>query len=137
MLTLTRKLTFTAGHIYRGGGLSDEELRRLFGIAAERSGHGHNYVLEVSVRGPVNPSDETKRIHDKCNTPNGHGHIYVAEVTVAGTPDPRTGVVIDLGRFEKLLKDEIDVRFDHKHMNLDTEFFKNRPATAENIAIVI
>jgi 6-pyruvoyltetrahydropterin/6-carboxytetrahydropterin synthase len=43
--------------IYRGGGLSDEELRHLFGIAAEPSGHGHNYVLEVSVRGPVNPAD--------------------------------------------------------------------------------
>src|SRR5476651_1986883 len=57
MLTLTRKITFTAGHIYRGGGLSTAELNQVFGIAAEPSGHGHNYVLEVSVEGPVNPVD--------------------------------------------------------------------------------
>src|SRR4051812_35493718 len=57
MLTLTRKLTFTAGHVYRGGGLSDAELQKIFGIAAEPSGHGHNYVLEVSVSGEVSPTD--------------------------------------------------------------------------------
>ena len=57
MLTLTRKVTFMAGHIYRGGGLSVRELNDTFGVAAEPSGHGHNYVLEVSVRGPVNAID--------------------------------------------------------------------------------
>ncbi|MEI6231987.1 MAG: 6-carboxytetrahydropterin synthase [Planctomycetota bacterium] len=241
MLTLTRKVTFFAGHVYRGGGLSRAELDTLFGVAAEPSGHGHNYVLELSVRGPVDPIDgmvvniktvdqelktllaaidhrmlndsmpefannvptterlaqvlwsrvpetigasrrvsmrleehpgmsveilgenpamvyltrsiefsashrlhseqlsdeENRRLYGKCNNPNGHGHNYVAEITVRGQPDSRTGIVIDLGQFEALLDDEIDRRFDHKHLNLDTDFFKTHPATAENIAIVI
>ncbi|GMV80990.1 MAG: hypothetical protein AMXMBFR7_21740 [Planctomycetota bacterium] len=241
MLALTRRVTFTAGHIYRGGGLSRAELERLFGAAAEPSGHGHNYVLEVTVEGPVSDRDgmvvnikdldrvlqdllapidhkmlntalaefadavptterlaqvlwarlpkrlgaahatalrleehpgmsvrlegkdpsmvyltrsiefaashrlhapalsaeENVRIYGKCNNPNGHGHNYVAEVTVKGEADPRTGIVIDLGRFEKLLEDGVESRFDHKHLDLDTPYFKNRVATAENIARTI
>ena len=244
MLTLTRKVTFTAGHIYRGGGLSAAELKQLFGPAAEPSGHGHNYVLEVSVEGPVDPRDgmvvnikdldtvllrilseidhrllntampeftdavptterlaqalwarlpkqlgqlgsarctglrleehpgfyvelygadptmvyvtrsiefaaahrlhsehlsaeENVRIYGKCNNPNGHGHNYVAEVTVAGNPDRRTGAAVDLGKFEALLESEIEAHFDHKHLNLDTPYFKKDVPTAENIAIAI
>ena len=241
MLTLTRKVTFFAGHVYRGGGLTPAELKNLFGVAAEPSGHGHNYVLELSVRGPVDPIDgmvvniktvdlelkqlltsidhkmlndampefasevptterlaqilwshipetigaahrvsirleehpgmsveilgenpamvhltraiefsashrlhseklseeENWRLYGKCNNPNGHGHNYVAEITVKGEPDKRTGIVIDLGKFEALLEEEVDRRFDHKHLNLDTNYFKESPATAENIAIVI
>lgn len=241
MLTLTRKITFTAGHIYRGGGLSALELQQIFGVAAEPSGHGHNYVLEVSVRGPVSPLDgmvvnikdvdaqlksiladidhrmintampefadavptteklaqalwnrlpktigaaqcialrleehpglhvelsgetphmvqltrsiefaashrlhteklspeENCRIYGKCNNPNGHGHNYVAEITVSGEPDARSGIVVDLGLLDKLLEDQIESRFDHKHLNLDTPYFVDNAATAENIAIVI
>jgi 6-pyruvoyltetrahydropterin/6-carboxytetrahydropterin synthase len=241
MLTLTRKLTFTAGHIYRGGGLSPAELQQVFGLAAEPSGHGHNYVLEVSVEGPVNPVDgmvinikdvdanlkkiladidhrlintampefadavptteklaqvlwarlpkqmgsarctalrleehpgfhielygadpnmvyltrsiefaashrlhseqlspaENVRVYGKCNNLHGHGHNYVAEITVKGEPDARTGIVIDVGKFETLLEQELEARFDHKHLNFDTTYFKDQVATAENIAIVI
>lgn len=232
MLVLTRKISFSAGH---------------FGAAAAPEAHGHNYVLEVSVAGPVDPVDgmvinikdvdaalkalladidhrmlnsmpefsgalptteklaqalwqrllraplqagkagaaaryvalkleehpglyveldggnpamvyltraiefaashrlhtdklsaaENLRLYGKCNNPHGHGHNYVAEVTVRGEPDGVSGVAVDLEKFERLLKDEIDARFDHKHLNLDTEFFRERVPTAENIAIVI
>jgi 6-pyruvoyltetrahydropterin/6-carboxytetrahydropterin synthase len=241
MLTLTRKVSFTAGHMYRGGGLSRQELEEIFGIAAEPSGHGHNYVLELSVQGEVNPVDgmvinikdidsllrsilaqidhkmintampeffdavptterlaqvlwqhiprqisaarpvsmrleehpgmyveifgenpemiyltrsiefaashrlhttqlsdeENRQLYGKCNNCHGHGHNYVIEVTVAGTPDPRSGIVVDLGALERLLETEIEERFDHKHLNLDTGFFRDSVASAENIAIVI
>src|SRR6185295_13717483 len=50
-----RKVMFFAGHIYRGAGLSREQLDNLFGVAADPSGHGHNYVLELSMHGPVDP----------------------------------------------------------------------------------
>ncbi|MCZ7647577.1 MAG: 6-carboxytetrahydropterin synthase [Planctomycetota bacterium] len=241
MLALTRRVTFSAGHIYRGGGLTRAELERTFGVAAEPSGHGHDYVLEVTVEGAVDDRDgmvvnikdldaalkdllapldhrmlnealpefrdgvptterlaqalwarlpkalgaaratglrleehpglfvrlygkdpqmvyltrsiefaashrlhsaalseeENRRVYGKCNNPHGHGHNYVAEVTVAGEPDPRTGIVVDLGRLEALLKEEIEERFDHKHLNLDTPYFKDRVASAENIARAI
>ena len=43
-----------------------------------------------------------------------HGHTYHTEVTVRGTPDPLTGMVVDLGYFRKALhevRDELDHRF--------------------------
>ena len=35
MLTLTRKVTFYAGHVYRGGGMSRAELDAMFGVEEE------------------------------------------------------------------------------------------------------
>ena len=54
-MVVTRKVEFSASHICRNPGLSDEENRRLFGMAANPHGHGHNYVLEVSVEGQPDP----------------------------------------------------------------------------------
>jgi 6-pyruvoyltetrahydropterin/6-carboxytetrahydropterin synthase len=104
MVYLTRSIEFAASHRLHTPQLSDEENRQLYG---------------------------------KCNNCNGHGHNYVVEVTVAGEPDARSGIVIDLGALEKLLENEIEDRFDHKHLNLDTGYFKDSVASAENIAIVV
>jgi len=50
-MIITRKIEFSASHVCRNPALSDEENRQLFGLAANPHGHGHNYVLEVSVEG--------------------------------------------------------------------------------------
>lgn len=52
---LTRREDFSAAHRLWADSLSDEENYALFGHCAREAGHGHNYVLEVTVRGPVNP----------------------------------------------------------------------------------
>lgn len=52
---LTRRETFCAGHRLWSAELSDAENRALFGPCANDFGHGHNYVLEVTLRGPVDP----------------------------------------------------------------------------------
>ncbi|MEQ8765379.1 MAG: 6-carboxytetrahydropterin synthase [Planctomycetota bacterium] len=52
---LTRRLRFSAAHRYHHPELSDEENRRIFGACNNRYGHGHNYELEVTVVGPVDP----------------------------------------------------------------------------------
>jgi 6-pyruvoyltetrahydropterin/6-carboxytetrahydropterin synthase len=71
-----------------------------------------------------------------CNNPNFHGHNYTLEVTVIGEIDPETGYCIDLKILKDLIAEEIEERFDHKNLNLDTEEFKNLNPTVENIAIV-
>ena len=53
VVTATRRLTFNAAHRIHNPALSDEENRRLFGKCNSPNGHGHNYVLEVSVTGPI------------------------------------------------------------------------------------
>ncbi len=55
MILLTRKAEFSAAHYYWSDRLSPEENVRLFGKCANRNGHGHNYTLEVTVQGEVDP----------------------------------------------------------------------------------
>ncbi|MFW0777028.1 MAG: 6-carboxytetrahydropterin synthase [Rickettsiales bacterium] len=50
---LTRREVFSASHRLHSKSLSDDENRALFGKCWHPNGHGHNYVLEVSVRGPI------------------------------------------------------------------------------------
>lgn len=53
IVTATRRMHFNAAHRVYNPALSDEENRELFGQDANPHGHGHNYVLDVSVTGPV------------------------------------------------------------------------------------
>lgn len=52
-VTVTRRLTFNAAHRVHNPALSDGENRAIFGKCNNPHWHGHNYVLEVSVSGPV------------------------------------------------------------------------------------
>jgi len=55
MILLTRKAEFSAAHYYWNDRFSAEENERVFGKCANRNGHGHNYTLEVTVAGEVDP----------------------------------------------------------------------------------
>jgi 6-pyruvoyltetrahydropterin/6-carboxytetrahydropterin synthase len=52
---ITRVVGFSAAHRYHSDALSDEENRRVFGKCNRPHGHGHNYRLEVTVGGAVDP----------------------------------------------------------------------------------
>ena len=54
-VNITRVVGFSAAHRYHSDQLSDEENRRVFGKCNRPHGHGHNYRLEVTVSGPVDP----------------------------------------------------------------------------------
>lgn len=54
MVRLTRAIDFSASLRYRRGDLSDAENERLYGPASRT--HGHNYRLEVTLRGEVDPA---------------------------------------------------------------------------------
>jgi len=60
VITLSRRYQFAAAHVLCQPSLSDAENERIYGKCANPNGHGHNYGLEVTVAGPVNP--ETGRI---------------------------------------------------------------------------
>src|ERR1700677_682467 len=47
----TRKAEFSASHVCASASLSSEDNRALYGADANPNGHGHNYVLEVTVEG--------------------------------------------------------------------------------------
>ena len=54
-MLITRKADFSASHICRNAAFSEEENRATFGAAANPHGHGHNYVLEVTLQGEPDP----------------------------------------------------------------------------------
>lgn len=56
MIYVTRRAEFSASHFYHNPSLSPEENRRIFGKCNNPHGHGHNYTLEVTVAGDVDPA---------------------------------------------------------------------------------
>src|ERR1700730_5541033 len=55
MVYLTRKAEFSASHYYHNPDFSPEENKRIFGKCNNPNGHEHNYTLEVTVKGDIDP----------------------------------------------------------------------------------
>jgi 6-pyruvoyltetrahydropterin/6-carboxytetrahydropterin synthase len=55
-LHLWRRYKFCASHRLHSAHLGEEENRRVYGKCNNPYGHGHNYVVEVAVSGPVDPA---------------------------------------------------------------------------------
>jgi len=56
MVTLTRRYSFSASHRLHSGQLNEAENQRLYGKCNNPFGHGHNYEVEVTLAGPINPA---------------------------------------------------------------------------------
>ncbi|WP_419882335.1 6-carboxytetrahydropterin synthase [Peribacillus sp. B-H-3] len=239
MLYLSRKLYFSAAHFYKVADWTEEENQKAFGPCSHSNGHGHDYALEVMVKGKlkqdsgivVNITDidqvvkafvhsnldgkflnkengyfakniptteniitylwnafegmmenctlhkirlrendflyaekedssmvrltrkyhfstahrlhssqltaeENTAIFGKCNNQFGHGHNYYLEVTVQGKVDPVTGMIANIGDMDRIIDQMVLQKFDHKHLNLDTQEFADLNPTSENVAIV-
>lgn len=80
---------------------------------------------------------QNEKIFGKCSNPNYHGHNYELIVSVIGEPRADTGYVFDMKVLSDLIKENVLIKFDHKNLNLDSEYFKDLNPTAENIAVVI
>lgn len=83
------------------------------------------------------PEEKNREVFGLCNNANYHGHNYELEVKLTGETDPETGYLIDLKILRDLIHEQIERRFDHKNLNLDTEEFRHLNPTAENICYVI
>ena len=93
-VTLTRRVRFSAAHRYWRDDWSEARNREVFGPSANPHGHGHNYVLEATVEGPVDPDTGfivdlgalDRALHEAVVEPLDHQHVnYVlAEFAPAG-----------------------------------------------------
>jgi 6-pyruvoyltetrahydropterin/6-carboxytetrahydropterin synthase len=252
MIKMTRQVTFSAGQRYWLPRLSAEENRLAFGPWASPFNHGHNYVLDVTVAGEINPEDgmvinikrvddrlketviapfdqrsindeipaflnhpptlenllvyfrdqlidldvprfedhvgehhrvtlthlrlqemprlwadlnvetnemtltrtyefaashrlhavalseeDNRRLYGKCNHAAGHGHNYILEVSVSGTPDPVTGMMVDLGALDATVDRLIIERYDHRNLDADIPELQGRVTTSEVVAQTI
>ncbi len=103
MVYVTRRFEFSAAHRYWRDDWSREQNERTFGMYSSLYGHGHNYTLDV---------------------------------TVKGVTDPVTGMVINITDLKAIVGAVLE-GFDHKHLNLDTPYFRSRIPTTENIVRVL
>ena len=86
---------------------------------------------------PAWSAEKNKEVFGLCNNDNYHGHNYELEVKLTGEVNPDTGYVYDMGQLAELIKTEVEARFDHKNLNLDTAEFMTLIPSAEHISYVI
>ncbi len=103
MIRVTCQFEFSAAHRLHSPQLSDEQNAATFG---------------------------------KCNNPAGHGHNYVVTVTLASTTDPAADA-LNIDDFRQVVDREVISHFDHRHLDLDCDDFRDRPSTVENLTAVI
>ena len=83
-------------------------------------------------------SDEKNlKVFGKCSNPNWHGHNYILFVTVKGEINYETGFTINLKELSRIIRVFVLEKLDHKNINLEVDFMKNKLASTENLAISI
>jgi 6-pyruvoyltetrahydropterin/6-carboxytetrahydropterin synthase len=81
--------------------------------------------------------DKNTEVYGKCANPNWHGHNYHLYVTVKGEINPETGFLVDLKWLKDITNTHVVDKIDHKNLNLDVDFMKDKLASTENLAIAI
>ena len=72
----------------------------------------------------------------KCNNPRGHGHLYITETTIGDDYNPCSGTLHSFDAFAGAITDALQP-WQNKHLDLETEEFRERPSTGENIVQVL
>jgi 6-pyruvoyltetrahydropterin/6-carboxytetrahydropterin synthase len=126
---LTRKTTFSASHRMHNPELSDQENREIFGKCNNPNGHGHNYTLEVTVKGEIDPRTgmvmslaELKRvIEEAVIQPMDHRHLNLDVPAMQGiNPTAENLAVVFWGLLEQRLPPGslVEVRLHETENNL-------------------
>jgi len=78
--------------------------------------------------------EKNEEVFGVCANENWHGHNFELFVTVKGEPDAETGFVMDVKKLSLLIRDHVIKKVDHKNLNLDVAFLKNKMCSTENLA---
>ena len=81
--------------------------------------------------------EKNDEVFGLCANENWHGHNFDLTISVIGEPDPDTGFVIDLKKLSKIIKSEVIEKLDHKNLNMDVDFMKDKLTSCENLVIEI
>ena len=81
--------------------------------------------------------DKNLKVFGKCSYENFHGHNYELIVKLYGEINEDTGMLMDLSDLKKIIKNEVEEKLDHKNLNLDIDYFKDKITSTENLAIYI
>jgi len=97
-----------------------------------RLGIAQSFHAAHRLHSPALNDERNLDIYGKCNNPLGHGHEYVVETTLGGRFDERSGTLYDFAKFNEALESALRP-WAYKHLDVDTDDFKDAPSTGENI----
>jgi len=78
-----------------------------------------------------------EEVFGKCANEHWHGHNFDLYVTIKGEPDAETGFVYDVKKLSILIREQVIDKLDHKNLNLDVPFMKDKLCSIENLVIGI
>ena len=73
----------------------------------------------------------------KCANKNWHGHNFELFVTIKGKPDPDTGFIFDAKKLSLIIRERVVDKLDHRNLNLDVDFMKDKLCSIENLVVGI
>jgi 6-pyruvoyltetrahydropterin/6-carboxytetrahydropterin synthase len=86
---------------------------------------------------PIWSKEKNLDVFGRCSYENFHGHNYELIVKFEGEIDLDTGMVMDLSDLKKIIVREVEDVLDHKNLNLDIDYFKDKIPSTENLAVFI
>jgi 6-pyruvoyltetrahydropterin/6-carboxytetrahydropterin synthase len=81
--------------------------------------------------------ERNEAVFGVCANENWHGHNYDLFVTIKGVPDAETGFLFDVKVLSKIIKQHVIDQLDHKNLNMDVPFMKDKMCSTENLAMAI
>ena len=86
---------------------------------------------------PIWSKEKNLDVFGRCSYENYHGHNYELIVKFEGEIDQDTGMAMDLSDLKKIIVREVEDVLDHKNLNLDIDYFKDKIPSTENLAVFI
>ena len=86
---------------------------------------------------PAWSRDKNEEVFGKCANDNWHGHNFELYVTVKGVSNPATGFIVDAKLLSSIIKNHVVEVLDHRNLNLDVPFMKDKLCSIENLVFGI
>ena len=82
---------------------------------------------------PAWTKEKNDEVFGKCANENWHGHNFNLHVTVKGLPSEETGFVFDAKKLSIIIKEHVTDLLDHKNLNVEVAFLKDKICSIENL----
>jgi 6-pyruvoyltetrahydropterin/6-carboxytetrahydropterin synthase len=79
--------------------------------------------------------EKNEEIFGPCANENWHGHNFDLYITIKGMPDEGSGFVMNFKELKKIINREIIDKVDHKNLNVEVPFMKDKMTSCENLIV--
>jgi 6-pyruvoyltetrahydropterin/6-carboxytetrahydropterin synthase len=81
--------------------------------------------------------EKNEEVFGVCANENWHGHNFDLYITIKGNVDQETGFLMDVKKLSKMVQEKVIRKLDHKNLNMDVDFLKDKMCSTENLAMGI